>query len=78
VGELYASFIRGGDPGAGWPRFDAGDWNVLWFGQQVETRPGLLRPEWETFAGRGFGTVRSVEDALTGNVRKALADTTAR
>ncbi|MFB7600590.1 carboxylesterase/lipase family protein [Streptomyces sp. NPDC056160] len=74
MGELYASFIRSGDPGDGWPRFHAEDQNVLWFGRSVEPRPGLLKREWDVFQERGFGTVRSVEKALVDNVRAALAD----
>jgi len=78
MGDLYASFIRIGDPGASWPRFDAANGNVLWFGQSVGAKPGLLQPEWDSFAERGFATVRSVENALVGNVRKALASATPR
>ncbi|MFB7629543.1 carboxylesterase/lipase family protein [Streptomyces sp. NPDC056149] len=74
MGELYASFIRSGRPGAGWPRFDAADGNVLWFGRSVEPWPGLLKREWDIFQERGFGTVRSVENALVDNVRAALAN----
>ena len=75
MGELYASFIRSGDPGARWPAFDEATWTVLWFGRSVEPRPGLLKPEWDIFTDRGLGTVRAMENALVDNVRKALADT---
>jgi para-nitrobenzyl esterase len=77
MGDMYAAFIRSGDPGTGWPRFDEEDETVLWFGRPVEPRPGLLRPEQDIFTDSGFGTVRSVEDALTANTRKALAGGTA-
>ncbi|WP_275560163.1 carboxylesterase family protein [Streptomyces sp. 5-6(2022)] len=77
MGELYASFIRSGDPGARWPRFDAEHGNVLWFGRSVEPRPGLLKREWDIFQERGFGTVRSVERVLVDNVRAALASRSA-
>ncbi|PWI45010.1 carboxylesterase family protein [Streptomyces sp. ICBB 8177] len=77
MGELYASFIRSGRPGAGWPRFDAANGNVLWFGRSVEPRPGLLKREGDIFQENGFGTVRAVEDALVENVRDALANTSA-
>ncbi|HWC84182.1 MAG TPA: carboxylesterase family protein [Pseudonocardiaceae bacterium] len=77
MGELYASFIRSGQPGPGWPPFNPDDWTVLWFGRSVEPRPGLLKTEWDTFQERGFGTVRSVENALVGNVRAALPNTPA-
>ncbi|AEW99792.1 carboxylesterase/lipase family protein [Streptantibioticus cattleyicolor] len=77
MGELYASFIRTGDPGPGWPRFDTAGWNVLEFGRTIEPRPGLLKPEWDVFEDRGFGSVRSIENVLVGNVREALGHTTA-
>ncbi|MGW8374752.1 carboxylesterase family protein [Streptomyces sp. ODS28] len=72
MGERYAAFIRGEELGDAWPLFDAEDENVLWFGRSIEPSPGLLRREWEIFEERGFGTVRSVEEALVGNVRAAL------
>jgi para-nitrobenzyl esterase len=40
-------------------------------------KPGLLKPERRIFAERGFGTVRSMENALVDIVRKALADASA-
>ncbi|MEU5269859.1 carboxylesterase family protein [Streptomyces hygroscopicus] len=77
MGELYASFIRTGDPGPGWPRFDAEGWSVLDFGRLIEPKPGLLKPEWDIFRQHGFGSVRSMENVLVGNVREALAHTAA-
>ncbi|OHU53286.1 carboxylesterase/lipase family protein [Mycobacteroides chelonae] len=74
MGELYASFIADGSPVPGWPEFDAQTWEILWFGGTVESKRGLLKPEWDAFRERGFGTVRSLEGALVDNVRKALAD----
>jgi para-nitrobenzyl esterase len=74
MGEFYAAFIRSGDPGSAWPCFDEAEWNVLDFGRSVHAKPGLLRAEWDAFREGGFTTVRSLEDALVGNVRKALAE----
>jgi para-nitrobenzyl esterase len=73
MGQLYSSFIRSGDPGAGWPQFDTENWNVLWFGQSVKPQPGLLKPEWDTFQEVGFGTVGALENALVDNVHAALS-----
>ncbi|YCU35601.1 carboxylesterase/lipase family protein [Mycobacteroides abscessus] len=72
VGPLYASFISTGDPGPMWPPFSEENWNILWFGQSIESRRNLLRSESEAFREAGFGTVRSVENVLVSNTRKAL------
>lgn len=73
VGELYASFIRNGDPGPPWPPFSRENWEILWFGQSVEPRRGLLQSEWEAFQEAGFDTVRSLEEVLVENTRNALS-----
>lgn len=71
---LYASFFHGGDPGSAWPRFDEIDWNILWLGRTIEVRSGLLKPEWRVYADKGLVALRSLENALVGNVRKLLKD----
>jgi para-nitrobenzyl esterase len=72
MGALYDAFIRTGDPGEAWPTFEETDQSVLWFGKSVESRPRLLTPEWDLYSKLGFGTVRSLEDALVRNLRSAL------
>ena len=72
MGELYAAFIRSGQPGPAWPTFDPSTWSVLWFGEQVEVRPGLLRAEWDSYRRLGFHSPRSLEAALVANVRDAM------
>lgn len=73
VGDLYASFLHRGDPGPSWPSYDATDRNVLWFGESVHAEPGLLEPEWKIYEEQGLGDVRSLENALVGNVRQDLS-----
>lgn len=75
MGQLYASFIRSGNPGPSWPQFEATNQNVLWFGQTVKPAPGLLNREWDAFQRLGFGTVASLENALVDNTRAALNST---
>ncbi len=73
MGELYAAFIRTGQPGAAWPVFDPSTWDVLWFGEQIEVRPGLLRAEWDSYRQLGFDSPRSLEDALLAKVREVTS-----
>lgn len=75
TGQLYASFIRSGNPGPSWPQFEATNQNVLWFGQTVKPAPGLLNREWDAFQRLGFGTVASLENALVDNTRASLNST---
>jgi carboxylesterase type B len=69
MGKMYASFIRNGDPGASWRAFDEEDHTVLWFGKQVETRPHLLKSEWDIFTSLGPNNVAALEKILVSNVR---------
>lgn len=78
MGELYASFIRSGNPAPGWPAFDTDNRNVLWFGRSIEPKSGLLKPEWDRFQRLGFGTVATLEKALVDNTRAALNSTSPR
>jgi hypothetical protein len=78
MGELYAAVIRTGQPGAAWPAFDPSTWYVLWFGEQVEARAGLLRAEWDSYRQLGFDNPRSLEEALLAKVRDALTPATGR
>ena len=72
-GELYAGFIRTGDPGPAWPEFDPRTETVLWFGCKIESRPGLLTPERDVYRDLGYDQPRSLEDALVANVRARLS-----
>ncbi|MFE4754959.1 carboxylesterase/lipase family protein [Streptomyces mirabilis] len=71
-GALYGDFIRTGNPGEAWRRYDADDEAVLWFGVPVQTRVGLLRAERETFAAAGITSVRDLETRLLDRVRERL------
>ena len=70
-GRLYGAFLRDGDPGPDWPAFDDGH-TILWFGTQVEPRPGLLDDEWAIFRAAGLTDVAGLEKLLVANVRSDL------
>lgn len=65
--SMYAQFMRSGDPGADWLPFDRDGWNVLWFGEQLEVRPGLLRDEWDLMTRTKVGDISTLADILTAN-----------
>ena len=71
-GALYGSFLRTGDPGSRWPRFDAESETVLWFGKTVEAEPHLLTPEREILIKAGITDVATLEQKLAHNTRSAL------
>jgi para-nitrobenzyl esterase len=73
MGELYAAFIHTGEPGSTWPAFESSGWNVLWFGESVESRANLLRPEWNAYHHAGFASPGALEEALVANVRELLS-----
>lgn len=70
-GRLYGAFLRDGDPGPDWPAFDDGH-TILWFGTEVEPRPGLLDDEWAIFHAAGLKDVAGLEKLLVANVRSDL------
>ncbi len=71
-GKLYGDFIRCGDPGDKWPRYGTPDHDVLWFGQQIEARSGLLAAEMAAFERAGIGDLATLEQRLATNTRSAL------
>lgn len=71
-GALYAQFIRDGNPGSPWERFDAETESVLWFGLPLESHPQLARAELNAFAAAGVARVRQLEDRMLGNLRARL------
>lgn len=73
-GSMYGAFIRNGNPGPAWPRYEPKSQQVLWFGETVETKPGLLAREAQAFERAGFSSVAALEQRLAGNTRSALND----
>jgi para-nitrobenzyl esterase len=69
MGRLYGSFIRHGDPGPEWQRFDAGAEGILWFGDPVGMSPSLMAEEAQAFTAAGVRDVRTLEDRLVANLR---------
>lgn len=65
--ELYAQFLRRQSP-QGWNGFDASARSVLWFGQHLENRPGLLDEEMRIAQAVGLTDFaqlnRMLEDSL--------------
>lgn len=72
MGKLYAAFIRNGEPGLTWKRFDEDTQTVLWFGTQVHTKERLLTAEWDLFVRHGAENVPALEDLLVKNLREKL------
>ena len=70
-GAMYGAFIRSGDPGPQWPRFDERDATIMWLGEDVEARPNLLSAEWDVFHS-GVGDIDTLQRRLADNTRKAL------
>lgn len=70
--DLYGAVIRGEDPGTRWPVFDAEDRRILWLGDVVEPRSGLLNGDIEALAEAGLPGVPAIEARLVANVRAAL------
>jgi para-nitrobenzyl esterase len=64
---MYVEFMRTGSPGADWQAFDRDGWNILWFGEQLEMRPGLLRDEWDLMTGTNVHDISTLADILTAN-----------
>jgi len=65
--SMYAEFMRTGNPGGDWQPFDRDGWNILWFGEQLEMRPGLLRDEWDLMTGTKVHDISTLADILTAN-----------
>lgn len=73
AGELWSGFVHHGDPGDRWSRFTAGERTVLWLGETIEARPGLLDAEWDVFTNSPpAANVPALEDTLVSNLRQAL------
>lgn len=77
-GALYARFVRDGNPGDPWERFDPDTEPVLWFGLPLETRRGLARAELDAFAAAGVTTIRQLEERMLGDLRRRLPEAIAR
>ncbi len=67
IRAMYVEFMRTGNPGADWQAFDRDGWNILWFGEQLEMRPGLLRDEWDLMTGTKVHDISTLADILTAN-----------
>ncbi|MDR5785321.1 carboxylesterase family protein [Caballeronia sp. LP003] len=72
MGELYAAFIRDGQPGDRWRPYDGQSQSVLWFGKVVESRPNLLTAELDIFRRHAAESVEQLEALLVSNVRRKL------
>lgn len=73
IGELYAKFIRYGNPGPRWTRFDGEENAVLWFGKEVETRQDIFTGKWEIFNDVGIYDVQGLGERLTRSQFDALS-----
>jgi len=71
-GTMYGSFIRSGNPGSAWPRFDAESGAIMWLGHTVESKQHLLDKEWNTFVRAGIENVELLEKRLSLNCRASL------
>jgi para-nitrobenzyl esterase len=77
-GALYGQYIRNGDPGSLWERFDADAEPVLWFGLPLKTHRQLARAELDAFAAGGITRTRELEDRMLSDLRRRLPDALAR
>jgi para-nitrobenzyl esterase len=81
-GALYAQFIRDGETGGPWERYDPERESILWFGNPVEARPGLLQGERAAFGSAGITRTAQLEtrllDRLHALLPEALGAVTAR
>jgi para-nitrobenzyl esterase len=71
-GTMYGAFIRSGDPGSAWPKFDITDGSIMWLGHTVEAKQHLLDEEWATFIRAGIEDVQLLEKRLSHNSRASL------
>lgn len=71
-GTMYAGFVRDGNPGSKWPTYDLSDTTVLWLGETVCAKPGLLDQEWKAFSRAGVTDIASLQYRLVNNTRRAL------
>jgi para-nitrobenzyl esterase len=71
-GSMYGSFIRSGNPGSSWAKFDVDNGAIIWLGHTVELKPHLLDKEWDTFARAGIEDVKVLEKRLSTNSRASL------
>ncbi|KAF3400161.1 Para-nitrobenzyl esterase [Penicillium rolfsii] len=73
--ELYASFIRYGNPGTKWKRFDDSEHAALWFGKHIGTQKDLFQRKEEIFWEAGIHSQNDLEARLTKSLRDALTET---
>ena len=71
-GAMYGSFIRSGNPGSAWRKFDVDSGAILWVGHTVEPKQHLLDKEWDTFTRVGIEDVKVLEERLSNNSRASL------
>jgi len=69
---MYGSFIRSGNPGSAWPKFNTEDGTIMWLGHKVEPKQHLLDREWDIFIRAGIENVRILEKRLSTNSRASL------
>ena len=71
-GSFYGSFIRGANPGSGWPLFDSENQAILWLGENVLATKQLLKRELEAFEKAGVSELRDLHARLLVNTRRAI------
>jgi len=71
-GSMYGSFIRSGNPGSAWAKFDVENGAIMWLGHAVELKQHLLDKEWDTFSRAGIEAVKVLEKRLSTNSRACL------
>jgi len=72
-GTMYGSFIRSGNPGSAWPKFDTENGTIMWLGHTVEPKQHLLlNEEWDSFTRAGIEDVKVLEKRLSTNGRASL------
>lgn len=73
--ELYANFIRHGNPGREWKRFDGSEHAALWFGKHLETKKDLFQRKEEIFWESGIRSQKDLEARLSKSLHGALLQT---
>jgi para-nitrobenzyl esterase len=71
-GSMYGSFIRSGNPGSAWAKFDVENGAIMWLGHAVELKQNLLDKEWDTVSHAGIEDVKVLEKRLSTNSRASL------
>jgi len=71
-GAMYGSFIRSGNPGFAWPKFDMENGTIMWLGHTVEPKKHLFDNEWDAFTHGGVEDMKFLERRLSTNCRASL------